>query len=127
MIKGPAGVTYFAGDTGDGPHFDEIKKRFGAPRLALLPIGAYQPAWFMSGVHVNPAEALRAHDRLGAGTSVGIHFGTFPLADDGQDEPLGRPAAGTVPSCRTTPAFHDAEVRRGSRRAAAAVARTIRR
>jgi L-ascorbate metabolism protein UlaG (beta-lactamase superfamily) len=88
LIKGAAGVTYFAGDTGDGPHFDEIKKRFGAPRLALLPIGAFQPAWFMSGVHVNPAEALKAHDRLGAGTSVGIHFGTFPLADDGQDEPL---------------------------------------
>ena len=58
VIKGPAGVSYFAGDTGDGPHFDEIKKRFGAPRLALLPIGAYQPAWFMSGVHVYPAEAL---------------------------------------------------------------------
>lgn len=88
LIKGPAGATYFAGDTGDGPHFDEIKKRFGAPRLALLPIGAYQPGWFMSGVHVNPAEALKAHDRLGAGTSVGIHFGTFPLADDAQDEPL---------------------------------------
>jgi L-ascorbate metabolism protein UlaG (beta-lactamase superfamily) len=88
LFKGPAGVTYFAGDTGDGPHFDEIKKRFGAPRLALLPIGAYEPAWFMSGVHVSPAEALRAHDRLGAGTSVGIHFGTFPMADDGQDEPL---------------------------------------
>lgn len=88
VVKGPAGATYFAGDTGDGPHFDEIKKRLGAPRLALIPIGAYQPAWFMSGVHVNPAEALSAHDRLGAGTSVGIHFGTFPLADDAQDEPL---------------------------------------
>jgi L-ascorbate metabolism protein UlaG (beta-lactamase superfamily) len=86
-IKGPAGVTYFAGDTGDGPHFEDIKKRLGPPRLALLPIGAYQPAWFMSGVHISPAEALRAHDRLGAGTSVAIHFGTFPLADDGQDDP----------------------------------------
>jgi L-ascorbate metabolism protein UlaG (beta-lactamase superfamily) len=87
LVKGPAGISYFAGDTGDGPHYDEIKKRFGAPRLALLPIGAYQPAWFMSAVHQNPAEALHAHDRLGAGTSVGIHFGTFSLADDGQDEP----------------------------------------
>jgi L-ascorbate metabolism protein UlaG (beta-lactamase superfamily) len=86
-IKGPAGLTYFAGDTGDGPHFEAIKSRLGAPRLAVLPIGAFRPAWFMSRVHVSPEEAVRAHERLGAGTSVAMHFGTFPLADDAQDEP----------------------------------------
>jgi L-ascorbate metabolism protein UlaG (beta-lactamase superfamily) len=86
VIKGPAGVSYFAGDTGPGPHFAAIKRRFGAPRLAVLPIGAFQPRWFMSGVHIGPVEAVAAHDTLAAGTSLAIHFGTFPLGDDAQDE-----------------------------------------
>ena len=90
VASGPAGPVYFAGDTGFGPHFEEIRDRFGPPRLALLPIGAYRPEWFMSRVHISPEEALRAHRLLGAGTSVGIHFGTFRLADDGQDEPANR-------------------------------------
>jgi L-ascorbate metabolism protein UlaG (beta-lactamase superfamily) len=85
-VRGPAGVAYFAGDTGAGPHFQQIRDRLGPPRLAVLPIGAYLPAWFMSHVHQSPAEAVAAADILGAGTSVGMHFGTFPLADDGQDE-----------------------------------------
>ena len=87
VVTGPAGAVYFAGDTGFGPHFEEIRKRLGAPRLALLPIGAYRPEWFMSRVHASPDEALAAHRILDAHTSVGIHFGTFRLADDGQDEP----------------------------------------
>lgn len=86
-MRGPAGLAYFAGDTGAGPHFAEIAKRLGPPRLAILPIGAYRPEWFMSGVHVSPEEAVVAHETIGAGTSVGMHFGTFKLADDGQDEP----------------------------------------
>lgn len=90
VVSGPAGSAYFAGDTGFGPHFQEIRDRFGSPRLAFLPIGAYRPEWFMSRVHTSPTEALRAHRILGAGTSVGIHFGTFRLADDGQDEPPER-------------------------------------
>jgi L-ascorbate metabolism protein UlaG (beta-lactamase superfamily) len=90
VVSGPAGSAYFAGDTGFGPHFQEIRDRFGSPRLAFLPIGAYRPEWFMSRVHMSPDEALRAHRILGAGTSVGIHFGTFRLADDGQDEPPER-------------------------------------
>jgi L-ascorbate metabolism protein UlaG (beta-lactamase superfamily) len=87
-IRGPAGTSYFAGDTGAGPHFAEIKAKVGSPRLAVLPIGAYLPAWFMSGVHVSPEEAVTAHEQLGASTSVAIHFGTFALADDAQDQPL---------------------------------------
>jgi L-ascorbate metabolism protein UlaG (beta-lactamase superfamily) len=87
VLRGPAGLSYFAGDTGAGPHFAEIRRRLGAPRLAMLPIGAYRPAWFMSPVHEAPAEALAAHAQLGAGTSVAVHFGTFALGDDGQDEP----------------------------------------
>lgn len=87
-VKGPAGLTYFAGDTGAGPHFQQILERVGAPRLALLPIGAYRPEWFMERVHVTPAQAVAAHDTLKAGTSVAIHHGTFSLGDDGQDEPV---------------------------------------
>jgi L-ascorbate metabolism protein UlaG (beta-lactamase superfamily) len=88
VVEGPGGPVYFAGDTGYGPHFAEHRARYGAPRLALLPIGAYLPRWFMSPVHMCPDEAVRAHLDLGAEASLAIHWGTFPLADDGQDEPL---------------------------------------
>jgi L-ascorbate metabolism protein UlaG (beta-lactamase superfamily) len=87
-LRGPSGRVYFGGDTGAGPHFEEIRRGFGSPRLSVLPIGAYQPRWFMSGVHVEPAEAVAAHQTLGASTSVGMHFGTFRLADEGQDEAI---------------------------------------
>jgi L-ascorbate metabolism protein UlaG (beta-lactamase superfamily) len=90
VISGPAGNVYFAGDTGFGPHFAEVRRRFGDIRLAILPIGAYEPLWFMSRVHVSPAEAWRAHETLGASTSLAIHFGTFQLADDGQLEAPAR-------------------------------------
>jgi L-ascorbate metabolism protein UlaG (beta-lactamase superfamily) len=85
-LRGPSGLTYFAGDTGLGTHFAEIRRRLGAPRLAVLPIGAYKPTWFMSAIHLSPAQAVEAHEALGAATSVAIHFGTFDLGDDGQDE-----------------------------------------
>jgi L-ascorbate metabolism protein UlaG (beta-lactamase superfamily) len=86
VLSGPAGVAYFAGDTAKGPHFQQVRDRFGPPRLALLPIGAYRPEWMMSRVHLSPEEALVAHRTLDAATSVAIHFGTFRIADDGQDE-----------------------------------------
>jgi L-ascorbate metabolism protein UlaG (beta-lactamase superfamily) len=80
-------LVYFAGDTAFGSHFAQIRERFGSPRLALLPIGAYAPRWFMSPVHMTPDEALRAHKILGARTSIAIHHGTFQLADEGIDAP----------------------------------------
>jgi L-ascorbate metabolism protein UlaG (beta-lactamase superfamily) len=83
-------VIYFAGDTGFGGHFARIRERFGAPRLALLPIGAYQPRWFMSPVHMSPDDAVKAHRILGAGTSIAIHHGTFQLTDEGIDTPKKR-------------------------------------
>jgi len=86
VVEGPSGRWYFPGDTGFGPHFAEAASRFGGFRLALLPIGAFQPRWFMSSVHTSPDEAVRAHAALRASTSVAIHFGTFRLGDDGQDE-----------------------------------------
>ena len=87
VVRGSAGPVYFAGDTGYGPHFAQIRQRFGPMRLAVLPIGAFKPEWFMSPIHMGPADALRAAKDLQAGTSIAMHFGTFPLADDGQDEP----------------------------------------
>ncbi|MCB2154017.1 MBL fold metallo-hydrolase [bacterium] len=86
VVKGPAGVAYYAGDTGTGPHFEQVKERFGAPRVAMLPIGAYKPIWFMGPMHMTPREAVEAHQLLEAGTSLAVHYGTFELADDGQDD-----------------------------------------
>jgi L-ascorbate metabolism protein UlaG (beta-lactamase superfamily) len=86
-IEFPERLVYFAGDTGFGSHFVQIREKFGAPQLALLPIGAYEPRWFMSPVHMSPEEAARAHEILGAKTSIAIHHGTFQLADDAIDTP----------------------------------------
>ena len=80
-------LVYFAGDTGFGPHFAQIREKFGSPHLALLPIGAYEPRWFMSPIHMAPDEAVRAHEILAAKTSIAIHHGTFQLADEGIDTP----------------------------------------
>ncbi len=85
VINHESGIIYFAGDTAFGDHFAQIHEWFGSPRLALLPIGAYEPRWFMSSVHMGPEEAVRAHEILGSGTSIPIHHGTFQLADDGID------------------------------------------
>ena len=88
VIETLAGAVYFAGDSGYGSHFQEIQRRFPKIRLAFLPIGAYIPQWFMGPVHVSPADAVRAHEELGAAMSIAIHFGTFDLADDGEVEPV---------------------------------------
>jgi len=79
---------FFAGDTAYAGFFHDIRRRFAPIDLALLPIGAYEPRWFMQAVHMNPAEAVQAHLDLGASTSVGMHFGTFQLTTEGIDEPL---------------------------------------
>ena len=87
LIEGRDRLVYFAGDTGFGPHFAWIREKFGSPHLALLPIGAYEPRWFMSSIHMAPVEAVRAHQILAARTSIAIHHGTFQLADEGIDMP----------------------------------------
>ncbi len=73
-----------------GSHFADIKNRFGSIRLALLPIGAYLPEWFMHPVHLSPSEALEVHHILEPSTSIAIHFGTFALGDDGESEPVAK-------------------------------------
>jgi L-ascorbate metabolism protein UlaG (beta-lactamase superfamily) len=90
MISTPTGNVFFAGDSGFGDHFQAIRDRLGAPRAALLPIGAYRPEWFMSRVHMSPDESIRAHGILGSGFSIATHFGTFRLADDGETEAAER-------------------------------------
>jgi len=89
VIQAPAGNIFFAGDTAVGSHFTQIKDRLGEFRLALLPIGAYLPRWFMHPVHLSPAEAVRVHQLLRPNVSIPIHFGTFALGDDGEAEPVG--------------------------------------
>lgn len=88
VIEGSRHRVYFAGDTGFGEHFEQIRERFGPITLALLPIGAYKPRWFMSSAHLSPQQAVEAHKILGAQRSMAIHFGTFPLGDDGEHEPV---------------------------------------
>jgi L-ascorbate metabolism protein UlaG (beta-lactamase superfamily) len=91
MIEPPAaqaasGAIYFGADTGFGPHFQQIADKFPRLRAAILPVGAFRPEWFMGEVHCSPAEAVEAHRILGARMSIACHFGTFPLADDGEIE-----------------------------------------
>lgn len=81
---------YFGGDTGYGSHFRLIRQRLGPPRVALLPIGAYEPRWFMQEVHVDPEEALRAFQDLEAEHMLAIHWGTFDQADEPLDQPPRR-------------------------------------
>jgi len=81
---------YFAGDTGfgDGSHFTQARERLGPFALALLPIGAYEPRWFMTPQHMNPAEAVEAFLQLGGPPSIAIHHGTFQLTDEAHDAPV---------------------------------------
>jgi L-ascorbate metabolism protein UlaG (beta-lactamase superfamily) len=87
FVKQAGESVYFAGDTGNGPHFQAIRERLGAPSIALLPIGAYLPRWFMRPQHIDPAEAVAAHRTLGAKHSVAIHWGTFNQTDEGMNQP----------------------------------------
>ena len=77
VINSPGGNIYFAGDTGYGKFLGRIKDKFGEFRLALLPIGHYEPRWMMQTHHMNPDDAVNLHKQLNIKQSVGIHFGTF--------------------------------------------------
>jgi N-acyl-phosphatidylethanolamine-hydrolysing phospholipase D len=81
------GVAYHSGDTALFDGFAEIGQRLGPIDWAMLPIGAYEPRWFMESQHMNPEDAAEAFGRLGARTLVAMHWGTFKLTD----EPLGEP------------------------------------
>ncbi|MFN0041324.1 MAG: MBL fold metallo-hydrolase [Burkholderiales bacterium] len=85
--NGPALKFLFGGDFGFSRDLADIGVKFGPIDLAMLPIGSYEPRWFMRVMHVNPEEAVRAHQELHARYSVGMHWGTFRLTDETLDEP----------------------------------------
>jgi len=87
-LETAAGRIYFAGDSGYCPAFREIGARLGPFDLALLPIGAYEPRWFMEPVHCTPDDAVRIHREVRARHSLAMHFGTFRLTDEAIDDPL---------------------------------------
>jgi L-ascorbate metabolism protein UlaG (beta-lactamase superfamily) len=89
MLSTPGGRAHFAGDTGygDGRIFREVRSRIGRPDLALIPIGAYAPRWFMRAQHTDPPEAVRILEDLEARRAVGIHWGVFQLTDEPRGEP----------------------------------------
>ena len=82
---------WFGGDTGyNDQQFREIGERVAPIDLAIIPIGAYAPEWFMGTVHVNPEDAVRIHQDIGARNSIGIHWGAFLLTSEEVDEPPRR-------------------------------------
>lgn len=89
---GPA--AYFGGDSGYCPVFERIGERYGPFDAAILPIGAYEPRWFMEPQHMNPEEAVRTYQDLGgSGTFMGVHWGAFQLTDEPVLEPPDRTRA----------------------------------
>ena len=90
VLETPAGRIFHAGDSGygEGHHFRANRDRYGPFRLAILPIGAYEPRWFMSDQHMNPEDAVRALADLGAERALAHHHGTFQLTDEGIDAPV---------------------------------------
>lgn len=90
VIEGSSARIYHSGDTAYFSGFKEIGRRFPGIDAALLPIGAYDPAWFMSRQHMNPEEAVQAFEDLGALAFFAMHWGTFKLTDEPLDEPPAR-------------------------------------
>lgn len=90
FIKNEDKNIFHAGDTGYSEDFIEIRNRLGAVDFAMIPIGAYDPQWFMSYSHVNPEEALNIAKDLDAKKSIGMHWGTFILTDEPVLEPRER-------------------------------------
>ncbi|NVO13356.1 MAG: MBL fold metallo-hydrolase [Rhodoplanes sp.] len=89
VLETPAGRIYHVSDSGygDGFRFREARERYGPFRLAVLPIGAYEPRWFMRDQHMNPAEAVQALQDCGAELALAHHHGTFKLTDEAIDAP----------------------------------------
>ncbi len=92
VIEAPAGKIFVAGDTGfhGGSNYRDVARTHGSFRLAVLPIGAYDPRWFMEAQHQNPEEAVEGMLLANADFAVGCHWGTFQLTDEPIDEPRQR-------------------------------------
>jgi N-acyl-phosphatidylethanolamine-hydrolysing phospholipase D len=87
VIRGPEGRAYHSGDTAWGDHFAEIGEKAGPIDWAMLPVGGYAPRWFMEPQHIDPSEAGRAFEALGAKHLLAMHWGTFKLTDEAIGEP----------------------------------------
>jgi N-acyl-phosphatidylethanolamine-hydrolysing phospholipase D len=94
-IVAPSGKrVYFGGDSGYFPEYPQIKARYAPFDAVMLPVGAYEPRWFMKSMHMNPEEAVQVYGELGGkGTLVGMHFGTWRLTDEDPLEPPVRTRA----------------------------------
>ena len=90
VIQGPSGVIYHIGDTGfhDGKNYRAFNAKYGSPRLAILPFGAYEPRDFMKHQHQNPDEAVQGHQLCGAEFTLGHHWGTFQLTNESIEDQL---------------------------------------
>jgi L-ascorbate metabolism protein UlaG (beta-lactamase superfamily) len=88
MIQSENQRIYYGGDSGYSSHFSDIARKLGSPDIAFLGMGAYEPRWFMKPMHMNPMEAVKAHNDLGAKQSIGMHFGTFHMSAESIDQPL---------------------------------------
>ena len=86
VIEANKNRIFFAGDTGYADHFKQIGELYGPFDLALIPIGAYEPRWFMKPYHVNPEESVKIHQDIKSKYSVAMHWGTFILTDEPLDE-----------------------------------------
>jgi L-ascorbate metabolism protein UlaG (beta-lactamase superfamily) len=89
VLETPAGKIYIVCDSGygEGAHFRRVRERHGPLRLAILPIGAYEPRWFMQDQHMNPSDAIKALAACGAEQALAHHHGTFQLTDEAIDAP----------------------------------------
>lgn len=97
---------YFAGDTGYAEHFHWIRERLGAPTIACLPIGAYEPRRLMQYLHMNPEDALQAHQDLAAEQSLAMHYAMFQLTDEEQFEPVHRLRKSLAEQLQPSTEFH---------------------
>lgn len=120
VVQGSSACIYHSGDTAYFDGFSEIGRRSGAIDAALLPIGAYDPPWFMSKQHLNPEEAVQAFEDLSARSFVAMHWGTFQLTDEALDEPPARLASEWArrgldrAHCHVLPVGGSLEVRSGA-------------
>jgi N-acyl-phosphatidylethanolamine-hydrolysing phospholipase D len=90
VIRSREGIAYHSGDTAFGDHFADIAQRVGTIDWAMLPIGGYNPRWFMEPQHIDPSEAARGFEALGARNLLAMHWGTFRLTDEAVGEPPAR-------------------------------------
>lgn len=78
---------YFMGDSGFGPHFEDIRQVMGKPDYCLMGVGAFRPEWFMNQAHISPMDAIEAFNSLGGSYFIPMHYGTFDLSDEPRMEP----------------------------------------